>query len=307
MKWQPLAQLVRLPNLPSALADIGLAALATGLAGPRWPVLLLLLAASACLYTAGMAFNDFFDLEQDRRERPTRPIPSGALTPRQAAAVAAGLMTLGVALAAVAGVVLGRLDPAAHPGLPPLVAGLLAVAILLYDAWLKHTVVGPGAMGSCRLLNVLLGFSVAGSLGVEWPLGPHLAAAVGLYIVGVTWLARTEARATRRTTVAGAAAVIFCSFVLALAVPAYRPADSASPLFVYLLVALGFFLGFPLRAAVTDPTPSRVQAAVRRCLMGLILFDTALATAAAGTVGLVLLVLMAPSVYLNRRRWLYAT
>ena len=41
--------------------------------------------------------------------------------------------------------------------------------------------------------------------------------------------------------------------------------------------------------------------------MGLILFDAALATGAAGSIGLVLLVLMGPSVYLNTRRWLYAT
>ncbi len=41
--------------------------------------------------------------------------------------------------------------------------------------------------------------------------------------------------------------------------------------------------------------------------MGLILLDMVLATALAGTAGLVLLVLLAPSVYLNRQQWLYAT
>ena len=189
----------------------------------------------------------------------------------------------------------------------PTLALLLAAAILLYDAWLKHTPLGPLGMGACRCLNVLLGLSLAGSLRHDWPLGPHLAATVGLYIVGVTWLARSKARATRRTSLVGAALVVLASFALALAVPADRPADTASVLFPYLLVALGFFVGLPLRAALADPSPARVQAAVRRCLMGLVLFDTALATAAVGAVGLVLLVLMAPSVYLNSRRWLYAT
>jgi len=55
------------------------------------------------------------------------------------------------------------------------------------------------------------------------------------------------------------------------------------------------------------PTPSRVQAAVRRALVGLILLDTVLATGLAGTAGLSLLVLLLPSLYLNRKRWLYAT
>ena len=85
------------------------------------------------------------------------------------------------------------------------------------------------------------------------------------------------------------------------------PADASSPLFPYLLVGLGFFVGFPVVAAVRTPTPARVQAAVKRSLMGLILLDTVLATALAGTVGLVVLVLLAPSVYLNRKKWLYAT
>ena len=40
---------------------------------------------------------------------------------------------------------------------PGVVAALLATAILLYDAWLKRTPLGPLAMGACRMLNVLLG------------------------------------------------------------------------------------------------------------------------------------------------------
>jgi hypothetical protein len=51
----------------------------------------------------------------------------------------------------------------------------------------------------------------------------------------------------------------------------------------------------------------QVQAAVRRSLMALILLDAVLATATAGLVGLSILVLLIPSLYLNRKRWLYAT
>ena len=307
MSWRSYAQLVRLPNLPSALADIGLAGLATGLVVARLPVFLLLMAGSACLYLAGMVWNDYFDLDQDRRERPTRPLPSGAITRYSAALLGGGLVVVGLTLALAAGYVLQRFDETASVMLPITLAGFLTLTIFLYDAWLKHTPIGPIAMGSCRALNILLGFSLAGSLRPDWPLGPHLAAAVGVYIVGVTWLARTEARATSKTSLVGAALVLLAAFVLALAVPAYRPADTASVVFPYLLAALGFFIGFPLVRAVVHPTPASVQGAVRRCLMGLIVFDTALATGAAGSVGLVLLVLMVPSVYLNTRRWLYAT
>src|SRR5579883_3194917 len=179
------AQLVRLPNLPSALADICLGGLAAGALPDRWLTWLLLLPASACLYCAGMVWNDYFDHDQDRRERPFRPIPSGRVTRAQARMVATGLMTAGVLFAAVATLVGGA-------SLPVVLAGLLVVAILLYDGSLKRTPLGPIAMGLCRFLNVLLGVSAAGDL--LWPRGPHVALVVGLYIVGVTWFARTEAR-----------------------------------------------------------------------------------------------------------------
>ncbi len=69
------------PISPAALADIMLGLLVTGsLTMPgRWPAYFLLMLASVCLYCGGMAWNDFFDLEQDRRERPDRPIPSGRI------------------------------------------------------------------------------------------------------------------------------------------------------------------------------------------------------------------------------------
>src|SRR5207248_5643169 len=82
---QTYAQLVRLPNVPTALADICLGALAAGALPGRWLSFALLLPASACLYCAGMVWNDYFDVEQDRRERPSRPIPSGRMTRREAA------------------------------------------------------------------------------------------------------------------------------------------------------------------------------------------------------------------------------
>jgi 4-hydroxybenzoate polyprenyltransferase len=285
------AQLVRLPNLPTALADVCLGALAAQALPQRWLSFVLLLLASACLYSAGMVWNDFFDLEQDKRERPFRPLPSGRVTRRQAALFGAALLAAGVFWAALAGAVW--------------LALALVAAILLYDGWLKRTPAGPVAMGTCRFLNVLLAVSVSGSL--LWPLGPHLALVVGLYIVGVTWFARTEARVSSQAALKGAAGVMLAAFVLAIPLPEHLPPGTTSPLFYPLLVALGFLAGLPVCSAIASPTPGHVQAAVKRCLMGLVLLDAILATAVAGAVGLVILVLLAPSLYLNRKSWLYAT
>ncbi len=310
-RMQAYAQLVRLPNLPSALADIFLGVLATGsLTVPgRWPAYGLLMLASVCLYCGGMAWNDFFDLAQDRRERPDRPIPSGRITPFHAAVFAAALVAAGVVFAFLSGLVQAWRGEGGM-ATPTVLALLLTGAIFLYDAWLKHTVVGPVGMGACRFLNVLLGITPVA--GLIWSRGLYLALVVGLYIVGVTWLARTEARASSRRALIGATTVMLLSLLMVLplpvlALPVVPPADASSLLFPYLLVGLGFFVGFPVVAAIRAPTPGRVQSAVKRSLMGLILLDMVLATALAGSAGLVLLVLMAPSIYLNRRKWLYAT
>jgi 4-hydroxybenzoate polyprenyltransferase len=303
-RLQTYAQLVRLPNLPTALADICLGALAAGALPERWLAFLLLLAASACLYCGGMVWNDYFDVEQDRRERPQRPIPSGRVTRGEAGRFGALLLAGGVLFALLAGLSTGRLGADGRNLVPPLLACCIVVAIFLYDGWLKRTPLGPIAMGLCRFLNVLLAVSVSGSL--LWPKGPHLASVVGLYIVGVTWFARTEARLSNQWSLGGAVTVMLFALALAVPLPLY-PKAVASPVFVYLLVALGVAVGFPASQAVAVPTPGRVQAGVKRALMALIVLDATLATALAGTVGLVILLLMAPSLYLNRRRWLYAT
>jgi 4-hydroxybenzoate polyprenyltransferase len=304
------AQLVRLPNLPTALADICLGALATGsLAFPaRLPAFALLLLSSACLYSAGMAWNDFFDVEQDKRERPTRPIPSGRIKHRVAGLFGVVLLGAGVLFATLAGAVSAWLGVGPF-FVPPLLALALAACILLYDGWLKRTWAGPLGMGACRFFNVLLAVSVAGERVAT--LGVFLGLIVGLYVVGVTWFARTEARMSSQPHLIAAAFVMLFSLVLALLLPVFplptaRP-DASSVLFVYLLVALGFAVGFPVVAAVREPTPQRVQAAIRRSLMCLIVLDAVLASALAGTLGLVILLLLAPSLYLNRKQWLYAT
>jgi 4-hydroxybenzoate polyprenyltransferase len=302
-RLRPYAQLVRLPNVFTALADITLAALAAHALPEQAPTFLLLCLASACLYCGGMVWNDFFDLEQDRRERPFRPIPSGRVSRGTAAVLGGLLMTGGVGFAILSA--FGH--PAGSRAAPVVIALLLVAAIFGYDGWFKRTWLGPVGMGLCRFLNVLLGLTVTGEPIRGW--GWLLALVVGLYIVGVTWFARTEARQSSQTALAGAAGVMLAALLLALPVPAVVPPDlrSASPLFPYLLVVLGFLVGIPVSKAISGPTPRHVQAAVKRALMGLVVLDAVLATAVAGTVGLVILVLLVPILYLSRWRWLYAT
>lgn len=294
------AQLVRLPNVFTALADItfgGLALYALNLL-PEGGIIsvFFLLLASACLYTGGMVWNDFFDIEQDRKERPFRPIPSGRVPRAAAGRLGTLLLALGLGFAAGAG---WRGDSMSW--LPTQIAAALVVAILLYDAWLKRFWAGPLGMGTCRFLNVLLAFSLAGIRGV----GLYAASIIGIYIVGVTWFARTEARLSSRKALASAAVVMLLSLLLALPIGVWSADVPGSSLYLYLLVALGFWVGIPVSRALKQPMPAKVQAAVKRSIFGLVLLDTTLAVALAGPVGLVILILLLPALYLGR--WVYST
>jgi 4-hydroxybenzoate polyprenyltransferase len=78
-----------------------------------------------------------------------------------------------------------------------------------------------------------------------------------------------------------------------------------SPLFPYLLVGFGFLVGIPVGRAIGRPEPTPVQIAVKRAVLGLVVLDAVLATAATGTIGLLLLLLLVPALFLGR--WLYST
>ncbi len=71
-----------------------------------------------------------------------------------------------------------------------IVAAVLALCILAYDAGLKHTWLGPVFMGACRGLNLLLGMSHAAALA--GPIGWFAAAAYGLFVAGITVVSRSE-------------------------------------------------------------------------------------------------------------------
>lgn len=298
------AQLLRLPNVFTALADIFLGAAACGAGGHEagWRPYVLLLPASACLYLGGMVLNDYFDVEQDRRERPYRPIPSGRVSRRAAGRLGCALLAVGLLLAALAGLA----APETTWG-PVEVAAVLAAAIVLYDAWLKRTAAGPVGMGLCRFLNVLLGLSACAT--AAWSARVYLGLVVGVYIVGVTWFARTEARASARSMLLAGAVIMLAGFCLALPVPVIAPALRPEPvtalLFPYFLVVSAFIVGIPVFRALERPKPELVQAAVKRAIFGLVLLDATLATAVAGIAGLAITLLVVPAIFLGRR--IYST
>jgi 4-hydroxybenzoate polyprenyltransferase len=94
---------------------------------------------------------------------------------------------------------------------------------------------------------------------------------------------------------------MLAALVLALALPVHRPEGTVTPAFLYLLVIFGFLIGVPIVKAIGKPEAAMVQAAVKRCVLGLIVLDAVLATAFVNLWGLMIILLLAPALLLGRR------
>ncbi len=105
-------ELMRLPNVFTAVADVAMGFLFVQSSDWRWDpwhdswTLALLIAASSLLYIAGVVLNDVFDLEIDRKERPERPLPSGRVPLWAARLLGWKLLVVGMLLG-IAGVSVG--------------------------------------------------------------------------------------------------------------------------------------------------------------------------------------------------------
>lgn len=275
-------QLIRLPAVFTPMADIVLGSMADDTIHFRsddsltWHPTVefaLLLVASCCLYLSGMVLNDVFDRKQDAQERPGRPIPSGRVPLGAAIALGIALMLSGVAMATC--VSRGAL----------LVSLVLSGAILAYDSFLKRTWLGPVAMGSCRFLNVLLGGSAFAYDFSDVLTQPRLLIAFGLgiYIVGVTIFARTEAQVSSRRQLVFAMLVLNAGLVLLSMVMlkyqfvhraiAEDVETTSIPMAMGILLAIAFTINRRALFALYDPKPITVQTCIKVMLLSYVMLD----------------------------------
>jgi 4-hydroxybenzoate polyprenyltransferase len=294
----------------TAIADVAMGYLFVHGAVEDAPQLALLVAASALLYTAGMVLNDVFDFDVDAKERPFRPLPSGRISLATARAFGFTLLALGVMAGWAAGYLPGESNPL--PWRSGLIATAIAAAVLLYDGWLKFTPFGPLGMGLCRFLNVLLGMSAAASplhaIVLGYGSAELLAAAgIGVYIVGVTWFARSEASQSRgRVLLAATAMMVMSIFPLGASLSGSPRLHMQETHYLLLLVLLMATVLRRCLVAVADPMPEKVQAAVKHSILSLIWLDAAIVAAAAGPAyGVAIALLLLPALVLGR--WVYST
>jgi hypothetical protein len=180
-RWKTLLLLARASNLPTVWSNCLAGWLLGGGGSPvRFPFLLL---GATLIYTGGMFLNDAFDAAFDRMHRPERPIPSGAIEERE-------VWRLGFLLLALGLICLVWMSKTTA-----LLAFVMVLLVLLYDAIHKLVVISPVIMAGCRFFLLLVAASAAthGADGIAlWA-----AFSLAFYVAGLSFLARKEAFGTR--------------------------------------------------------------------------------------------------------------
>jgi len=279
--------MARIPAVFTALSNILAAYLISGAELALLPQLIVLLVASASLYSAGMVLNDCFDYAEDARERPGRPLPSGRISRQNAWLAGFSLLLFGVVAGFLASQISGW------------IALTIAALVLLYNGLAKHYVVGSVVMGGCRYLNWLLGLSVVG-WHLEWL---WIGLPIFIYIASVTWLSRQETVASKPNTVWVCGFGIVLSSIVMLILVQHLGGHWWGLL--GMLPALGF-LASRLKTTYAEYTPTNIQNTIRLLIMSVIPLDALMVAFLGPWWGVVLvLVLFLPGKVIARH--LYVT
>ncbi len=289
-KGLALLQLVRISTVFTAMADIFLGFLLTHSSLEPVDTFAFLLAASVCIYWTGMILNDYFDRDVDGQERPGRPIPSGRIPAGSALKLGVMLNVAGLGLAACAG------------QLSLQIALLLTLCVWLYDGALKKTPLAPLLMGSCRFFNVLLGASASVTGAMWWCPQMHVAIGLGVYVCGLTWFARQEAKTSARPQLISASFVINAGLATLFGFVLTAPDNSQRETAMFVLAVISVTILRRLLRAISQPEPARVQTAIKTMLLSLIMLDATLVLFATANPALAIAVamLMVPAFLLAR-------
>ena len=173
-------QLVRIPGIFTAFSNVLIGYFFSLSITEVTPFPFLLL-TSGMLFCSGMIFNDYFDLKTDKKERSTRPLPSGKI-PKQNA------LFLGIIFLIVANFF------AYVVGYNSLVISLIMTVIIIsYNYKLKFiSFLGIFNLSLIRFLNVLLGFSI---ITISFEIIQY-AIPIGIFVGGISILARNEVGST---------------------------------------------------------------------------------------------------------------
>ena len=248
------------------------------------PVLMLCISTIG-LYGGGIVFNDIFDADLDKIERPERAIPSGAVKLNEAIFLGAFLLLSGIAAAFTIAALSG------------IIAILIAFFALLYNKYAKHhSFLGPLNMGLCRGLNLLLGVSIIASALHEWY---FLGLIPLIYIFSITMISQGEVHGSNRNKLYAGAFL----YLLVISSMLYLSFNKGQ-----LIIALFFIIPFawmifrPLFIAIKEPLGKNIGKAVKAGVISLILMDAAWSAVFGSPVAAICIALLLPlSLWLAKR------
>lgn len=301
--------LVRLPNVFTAPSNVltGYLAAVVPAANADALQLFLLLLSSILLYIAGIVFNDYFDIDLDKRERPYRPLPSEGITKKVALLIAiislisANILAFTASMSSLA------------------VCIIMSVMVIGYDYKLKNTFSGPIAMGIIRSLNIVLGASPTlfvilipyNHSNANFILARIIFVSLSLfvYVMAISLLSRKEVvtgeELEGKHSYTQTRQIIIISFLLVLAVIL-----SISFAVFFGIFKMNLFVSFVLFSAIMVITFKQtnyhnsltIQNAIKHMVISIIVLDSIFITGLTGSYyGLLTLILALPSIFLARK------
>lgn len=319
--------LIRVPNLFTVPSNILAGYFATiSTANADVDQLLSLIVSSVLLYVSGIVLNDYFDINVDRKERPSRPLASGRITKRSAL------------LLAVISIVAGNILALSVSWTSFIISGSLTLVIFAYNYRLKRNAISnPLAMGLARFLNVVLGGSPALGLVLTNDLILFFVGyCLFLYIAAISLLSRREVSNTiiffSRSSwipivLSASTIVLIIVSILLVGIYGYFRFDFIFNLILFSCVMSGTFLRLCVTLKrLTESTGEKpykmneegvrdidgmgasreIQRTIKTMILSIIILDSIFLSGLVGIyAGLVVLLLVIPPIVLGRR--LYVT
>ncbi len=248
---------------------------------------LLLILSTVGLYAGGVVFNDVFDNELDKIERPERPIPSGIISLKGGVIFGLCLLLFGIIMASITSPIAG------------IVALAIALMALFYDKYGKHlSVVGPLSMGICRGLNLFLGLCIF----IENGITPYWKVCFIpiLFIAAITLTSQGEVHGNNKKSVTLALIIdiVITSILLLLCFKRDIQIWAVLP-FIFFWAYMNFKAKL---TAIKNNIPVNIMKAVKTGVLSLIpLNATYVAIFSGWSYGLIVLILLPISVLLAKK------
>ena len=281
-------RLMRPANIVTSVADV-LAGIAISgyfltFETDYFPVLMLCISTIG-LYGGGIVFNDVFDADLDKIERPERAIPSGAVKLKEAIFLGAFLLLSGIVAAFTIAALSG------------IIAILIAFFALLYNKYSKHhSFLGPLNMGLCRGLNLLLGVSIIAVSLNEWY---FLGIVPLIYIFSITMISQGEVHGLNRNKLY-AGAFLYLLVISSMLYLSFNKGQVIIALF--FIIPFAWMIFRPLFIAIKEPLGKNIGKAVKAGVISLILMDAAWAAVFGSPVAAICIALLLPlSLWLAKR------